>query len=197
MQKGYLKPEQLDEAQKVANQTNQNDIGKVLVSLNMVGEREVIMARAQEMGYQFADLDRVQIDSSAINVVPERLVKLHNSIPVKKEGQNLWIATTSPNNIAALDDLRMASGCKIIPVLAVPGALEDAIKKYYGGGAVNGNSAPAETPRRLRTRISGPTSGPRSRRRASSAVRLEMMTIGMRTPRRWPSKPRSSSSPTR
>lgn len=141
MQKGFLKPEQLDEAQKVAKQTNQNDIGKVLVSLNMVGEREVIMARAQEMGYQFADLDRVQIDSSAINVVPERLVKLHNSMPVKKDGQNLWIATTSPNNIAALDDMRMASGCKIIPVLAVPGALEDAIKKYYGGGAVNGNAA--------------------------------------------------------
>jgi type IV pilus assembly protein PilB len=140
MQKGYLKQSQLEEAQKVAKQTNQSDLGRVFVSLNMVGEREVIMARAQEMGYAFADLDRVQIDSSAINVVPERLVKLHNTIPVKKEGQVLWVATTNPQNIAALDDLRMASGCKIIPVLAVPGALEDAIKKYYGGGAVNGNA---------------------------------------------------------
>src|SRR5579872_2858352 len=87
MQKGFLKQAQLEEAQKVAKQTNQNDLGKVFVSLNMVGEREVIKARAQEMGYAFADLDRVQIDSSAVNVVPERLVKLHNTIPVKKEGQ--------------------------------------------------------------------------------------------------------------
>src|SRR5580658_7590087 len=124
MEKGFLKKEQLDEAQKVANQTGQNDLGKVLVSLNMVGEREVIQAKAQEMGYAFADLDRVQIDSSAINVVPERLVKLHNTIPVKKDGQVLYVATTNPQNIAALDDLRMASGCKVVPVLAVPGALE-------------------------------------------------------------------------
>jgi type IV pilus assembly protein PilB len=142
MQKGFLKQDQLDEAQKVAKQTNNNDIGKILVSLNMVGEREVIMARAQEMGYAFADLDRVQIDSSAINVVPERLVKLHNAMPVKKDGNNLYVATTNPQNIAALDDLRMASGCRIIPVLSVQGALEDAIKKYYGGGAVNGNAEP-------------------------------------------------------
>jgi type IV pilus assembly protein PilB len=144
MQKGYLKQDQLDEAQKVAKQTNNNDIGKILVSLNMVGEREVVMARAQEMGYSFADLDRVQIDSSAINVVPERLVKLHNAIPVKKEGDKLWVATTNPQNLGALDDLRMASGCRIIPVLSVQGALEDAIKKYYGGGPVNGNGS-AET----------------------------------------------------
>src|SRR5687768_18142631 len=55
-------------------------------SLNMVGEREVLQAKAQEMGYGFVDLDRIQIDSSAINVVPERLVKQHTALPVKKDG---------------------------------------------------------------------------------------------------------------
>ncbi|AIE85765.1 GspE/PulE family protein [Fimbriimonas ginsengisoli] len=134
VQKGYLKPEQLDEAQKVAQNTGQTDISKVLVSLNMVGEREVLQAKAQEMGYAFADLDRVTIDTSAINVVPERLVKAHNAIPVKKDGQNLWVAMSNPGNIMAQDDIKMASGCRVIPVLAVPGAIEDAIKKYYGGG---------------------------------------------------------------
>src|SRR4051794_2679640 len=132
VQKGFLKPEQLDEAQKVAQQTGQSDISKVLVSLNMVGEREVLQAKAQEMGYAFADLDRVQIESSAINVVPERLVKAHSAIPVKKDGSNLWVAMSNPGNIMAQDDIKMASGCRVIPVLAVPGAIEDAIKKYYG-----------------------------------------------------------------
>jgi len=147
LQKGYLKKEQYDEAHKVAQQTGQNDIGKVLVSLNMVGEREVLQAKAQEMGYAFADLDRVQIDTSAINVVPERLVKAHSAIPVKKDGNNLWVAMANPSNIMAQDDIKMASGLRVIPVVAVPGAIEDAIKKYYGGGvATPEGGASANTP---------------------------------------------------
>lgn len=145
VEKGYLKQDQFDEAQKVLQQTGQTDIGKVLVSLNMVGEREVLMAKAQEMGYAFADLDRIQIDSSCLNVVPERMVKAHNAIPVKKEGNNLWVAMVNPNNLNALDDIKIASGLRVIPVVAVTGAIEDAIKRYYGGGAVVAESA-APTP---------------------------------------------------
>jgi len=135
LEKGYLKQEQYDEAQKVQQQTGQTDISKVLVALNMVGEREVLQAKAQEMGFAFADLDRITIDSTAINVVPERLVKSHSALPVKKDGTNLWVAMSNPNNLNALDDIKIASGCRVIPVVAVPGAIEDAIKKYYGGGA--------------------------------------------------------------
>ncbi len=143
LQKGYLTKDQLDEATKVAQQTGQTDISRVLVSLNMVGEREVLQARAQEMGYMFVDLDRVTAESSAINVVPERLVKTHNAIPVKKDGNNLYVAMANPANIMAQDDIKMASGCRVIPVVAVPGAIEDAIKKYYGGGVVNQAAAGA------------------------------------------------------
>jgi len=135
LEKGYLKQEQFEEAQKVQQQTGQSDISKVLVALNMVGEREVLQAKAQEMGFAFADLDRITIDSAAINIVPERMVKAHSALPVKKDGTNLWVAMSNPNNLNAIDDIKIASGCRVIPVVAVPGAIEDAIKKYYGGGA--------------------------------------------------------------
>jgi type IV pilus assembly protein PilB len=146
VEKGYLKPEQLTEAQKVQQQTGQKDLAGILVSLNMVGEREVAMARAQELGMGFVDLDRTQIDSSAINVVPERTVKAHNAVPVKKEGNQLWVAMTNPGNIMAIDDIKMVSGLRVIPVMALQGAIEDAIKKYYGGGAVAKEATPTAEP---------------------------------------------------
>ncbi len=142
-QKGFLKPEQEDEAKVVQQQSGTTDIGKVLVQLGMVGEREVAQARAQEMGYAFADLDRIQIDSSALNVVREQVAKVHTIIPVKKDGMNLYVAMVDPNNIQTLDDVRLASGCRVIPVVALPGAIEDAIRKYYGGSASNGAAAVA------------------------------------------------------
>jgi type IV pilus assembly protein PilB len=141
LKKGYLKPEQLEEAKKVQEQTKESDIGKVLVNLGMAGEREVLEAKAQEMGYAFVNLDGISIESSAINVVPERLAKTNNVIPVRKDGTTLWLAMSNVNNIQAQDDVRMVSGCRVIPVMAVPGAIEDAIRKYYGGSA--GSDGPA------------------------------------------------------
>ncbi len=145
LEKGYLKQEQLEEAQKVQTQTGQKDIGNVLVSLNFVGEREVFQAKAQEIGYGFVDLDRITVDSSAVNVVPDRIAKNHSVMPVKKEGGVLWLAMSNPNNIMALDDVKMASGCRVNPVLALPAAIDDAIKKYYGGGQVTQAAAATTT----------------------------------------------------
>ncbi|MFY9234615.1 MAG: ATPase, T2SS/T4P/T4SS family [Fimbriimonadaceae bacterium] len=137
VQKGFVKSEQMDEAKKVQSQTK-NDLGRVLIELGFAGEREVTQAKAQEQGLPFVDLDRVTIDSSAINVVPERIAKNHNVVPVKKEGTNLWVAMANDKNIMAIDDVKMASGCRVHIVLAVPGAIEDALKKYYGGSTTNG-----------------------------------------------------------
>lgn len=137
-QKGYLKQEQHDEALRVQQQTKEADLGRVLVSLGFVGEREVLQAKAAEMGIPFVDLDRITIESSALNVVNERIAKNHSVIPVRKEGQQLWLAMGNTSNIQAIDDVRMASGCRVIPCLALPAAIEDALKKYYAGTGTNG-----------------------------------------------------------
>ena len=141
--KGYLKPDQLDEAMKVQEQTKNPNLGKILVDLGMVGEREVTEAQAQEAGFPFVDLDNVALESSAVNVVPDRIAKQHNVVPVRKDGTMLWVAMSNPNNLEAIDAVRFASGCIVQPAVAVPGAIEDAIKKYYGAG----ESAAAEAPK--------------------------------------------------
>jgi type IV pilus assembly protein PilB len=146
VEKGYVKPEQIEEAEKVRQQSKSTDLGRVLVDLGMVGEREMIEARAAEEGLAFVDLDRQQIESNAINMVPERIARNHSVIPIKKDGMDLYLAMPNPNNIEALDDVRMASRLNVKPVRAVPGAIEDAIRRYYGGatnGSAEGGAAPA------------------------------------------------------
>ena len=142
LEKGYITQEQLDQATSVSNQTGKKDIGKVLVELKFVGEREIFEAKANEMNVPFADIDRLPpIDSSALNVVPDRLAKNHNVLPLRKDGSTLYLAMSDINNIEAQDDIRMISGCRVIPVMAVPGAIEDGIRKNYGSAA----AAPAAT----------------------------------------------------
>lgn len=140
VQRGYVTQEQLEEAKKVSSQTS-TDLGRTIINLGFAGEREVLHAQAQEAGHPFVDLDRVTVEPSAVNVVPERIAKMHNVMPVKKEGTILWVAMANPNNLEALDQVRLASGLLVKPAVAVPGAIEDAIKKYYAGKSTNGEAA--------------------------------------------------------
>ncbi|MCH8979131.1 MAG: Flp pilus assembly complex ATPase component TadA [Armatimonadetes bacterium] len=141
LEKGYVTKEQLDEALKIQKQTNNPDLGRVLIDLGYVGEREVLEAQAQEAGHQYVDLDNLKVDSSAVNVVPERIVKLHSVMPIRKDGTTIWLAMSNPSDIPALDDVRLASGCFVKPAVALPGAIEDAIKKHYG----TTNGSPEDT----------------------------------------------------
>lgn len=161
--KGYLKPDQLEEALKVQEQTKNPNLGKILTDLGMVGEREVTEAQAQEAGYPFVDLDNVSLESSAVNVVPDRIAKLHSVIPVRKDGTMLWVAMSNPNNLEAIDAVRFASGCMVKPAVAVPGAIEDAIRRYYGSGdaapSAEANGAAVAAAKAEMAKKSGQTAG--------------------------------------
>ena len=141
LEKGYVTQAHIDEATKVMEQSKSKDLGKALVELGHLGEREMLEGKAQEEGLAFVDLDRYTIDASAINMVPERIVKNHSVIPVRKEGNVLFVAMPNPNNIQAIDDVRMVSRLDVKPVRAVPEAIEEAIRKHYGSG--NGNTQQA------------------------------------------------------
>jgi len=143
IEKGLLTPEQLQDALRV-QQTTGRDLAQILVDQALVSERDAYEAKAYEMGLPFVDLDRTTPDLSAVNVVREHIAKRYNVMPVKKEGNVLYLAMADPNNVMAIDDVRVNSRCVVRPVLAAPGAIEDAIRRAYGGSAVAGDgSVPA------------------------------------------------------
>jgi type IV pilus assembly protein PilB len=143
IEKGLLTPEQFQDALRV-QQTTGRDLAQILVDQALVSERDAYEAKAYEMGLPFVDLDRTTPDPSAVNVVREHIAKRYNVMPVKKEGNVLYLAMADPNNVMAIDDVRVNSRCVVRPVLAAPGAIEDAIRRAYGGSAIAGDgSVPA------------------------------------------------------
>jgi type IV pilus assembly protein PilB len=159
IQKGYLKPEQLEQAKQVQVQSKK-PLDRVLIELNFVGEREVLQAKAQEMGFGFADLDRVTIDSKTLEIIPERIVKSHSVLPVKKQDNQLWVAMKNPQDIQAIDDIVVATGCRVVPVIAVPDAIDDSINKYYSGDKGNGAATAVDAPGSANKASSNPAMAP-------------------------------------
>jgi type IV pilus assembly protein PilB len=143
--KGYITAEQLAQARDV-QKSAPGDLGRLLVDLGFATERDVVQAKAEAENIPFVDLTKHAPEASAINVVPEHVVRKHNALPVKKDGQKLWVAMADPRNIVAQDDVRMVSRCQVIAMAAVPTDLEDAISRSYAGsGAASGGTGVVAT----------------------------------------------------
>jgi type IV pilus assembly protein PilB len=128
-EKGYASWEQIDEARKW-QQTTRGELAEILMSLG-VCPRDVYEAKAMRMQVPFVDLTVYRPDSSAIDAVPEHVAKRHNVLPIKRDGNTLYVAMADLNNLIANDAIRLVSGCTVRGVLAVPAEIAAAIDRLY------------------------------------------------------------------
>lgn len=88
-----------------------------------------LQTEAQKRGMAFADLDRVQIDANAIASVPLSLIRGQRALPVKRDGNTLWVAFDEVDT-NSVERIKEATGLRVIPVMCMPEALDEAIEKY-------------------------------------------------------------------
>jgi type IV pilus assembly protein PilB len=87
LEKGLITQEQLEDARRVQQSTGKELI-QIFLDQTLVSERDAYEAKAFELGMPFVDLDRVQPEPSAINVVKEHIAKRYNVIPCQERRQH-------------------------------------------------------------------------------------------------------------
>ena len=128
---GGLSQTQLERA--LAAQKEQGGrLGKVLVSLGILREEDILIALEKQLGYARIDLNEIVIHADAVEAVPLALAERYLIMPVKKEGRRLTLAMTDPTNFFAMDDIRLISGNEVVPVLATERDIREAIRRHYG-----------------------------------------------------------------
>lgn len=128
---GRLNQAQLERA--LAAQKEQGGrLGKVLVSLGILREEDILGALEKQLGFVRLDLNEVVIHADAVEAVPLALAERYWVMPVKKEGRRLTLAMTDPTNFFAMDDIRLISGVEVVPVLATERDIREAIRRHYG-----------------------------------------------------------------
>jgi type IV pilus assembly protein PilB len=145
LQGKVISQEQLNQAREIQQRTGA-DLGKVLEEQG-VNPFHVLQAKAHLAGMKAVDLTKNNPDLGAVRLVPPHTAQRHQVIPVTRvkdqTGQDVLIlALADPSNIVAVDDVRMACGMKVQPVLAFPDQVADAISKFYAGAT----EAPVPTP---------------------------------------------------
>lgn len=90
---------------------------------------ERLEAASQQVGIEFINLAKVQVDARVLALLPEPMMLQHKVIPVAFMNNRLTLAMTNPNNIIALDDIRrIIKGVMIEPVVCT----EDDFRKFMG-----------------------------------------------------------------
>lgn len=113
-------------------QANNNSIPFItyLVQNNLAGAKELAYSAAQEFGMPVMDLSTFMVELIPEKVVDEKLIRKHHALPLYKRGNRLFIATSDPTNIQALDELKFHTGLSTDAVLVEDDKLGDAIEKY-------------------------------------------------------------------
>jgi type IV pilus assembly protein PilB len=126
-----ITPAQLQEALKVQERSGER-LGRVLVNLGYVSEQDILDILEFQLGIPQVDLSAVTLNPLLLESIPENLIRRHKVVPVKKEGGRLTAAMVDPLNVVALDDLRLATGLEIEPVLATEKEINASIQRYFG-----------------------------------------------------------------
>lgn len=129
VQAGIITEEQLQEA--LAAKKEGQKIGDALLERGYINEQELIEVLEFQLGIPQVSLYRYQIDLNLLNLVSKEFAFRNILIPIKKEGNQLTVAMNDPMDYIALDDLRLATGLQISPVIAKKDEILAALYKYY------------------------------------------------------------------
>lgn len=86
---------------------------------------------AAEMNYYPLSLPNLSCDPAALESVSEEQANNYMVLPVARMGKLLTLAVCNPFDVLLLDDLKIITGCDIIPVLALETDLKKAIDRAY------------------------------------------------------------------
>jgi hypothetical protein len=111
-------------------------LGEILVRMSLVTEDVLIKALSKQLAIQLANVETIQgIPPHVKAKVPANLARELSVVPLqlRDDGKTLVVAMSVPQNLTALDTLRVISKCKIVPHLAGASAIGKAIARFYEG----------------------------------------------------------------
>ncbi len=100
-----------------------------VVSKNLIKGAEVAKAASEEFGVPLLDIDCLDIDPETVKLVSEKLIRKHNTLPIYKRGNRLYVAVSDPTNLQGLDEIKFHAGMGTEAVLVEDNKLIRTIEK--------------------------------------------------------------------
>lgn len=129
IESGLLTADQLKATLK--EKPAEQKLGDALLHRGYITEQQLIEVLEFQLGIPHISLYRYPFDTSLFTLIPKETAKRNLVIPLKKEGDKLFVAMSDPMDFYTIDDLRLSTGFQIETAIATKDDIIRAINKYY------------------------------------------------------------------
>ncbi|MDF1542597.1 MAG: ATPase, T2SS/T4P/T4SS family [Anaerosomatales bacterium] len=130
MRSGVITERQLADALEVHKATGER-LGRVIVDLGYATQSAILSVMAAQIGIEHFDFAVVKPDPNAVASVPRELAERYTLMPISMTDDTLVVAMADPQNVLALDDLRIITGHEIRAGISTKDDILGAIDTYY------------------------------------------------------------------
>ncbi|WP_394230126.1 type IV-A pilus assembly ATPase PilB [Shewanella colwelliana] len=128
IRKGLLTEEQIAATISKSRQSKQSLVSTI-VTEKLISAREIAELCYEEYGTPLLDLNEFDIASIPEDFLNRKLIEKHKCLPLFKRGNRLYIGTSDPTNIAALEDFQFSAGLHAEAILVEDDKLTIALEK--------------------------------------------------------------------
>ena len=131
---GKVTREQVHEALKLQQGQAGRKVGEILVDLGYITDDDIRAALAGQAGIEQVVLRDREISDETFEAIPATTATTYQIVPIKfdREKNAIAVAVKSPDNFAAVDDLRNLLGFKRVkPVLAAAEEIDAILQERY------------------------------------------------------------------
>lgn len=127
---GFVSAQQMKEALDSAHKNKMSPVAYLIEKLNI---KPLLIAEtiSSEFGEPILDLDSFNPEMFPKEVADNNLFSKHHLIPLVQRGNILYVATSDPTNIEALDAIRFNCGLSIEPIIVEYNKLEKVLEKHF------------------------------------------------------------------
>ena len=91
---------------------------KALVEKGLIKEKDLLVLLVRELNIPFINLSKYKIDPSLQEIIPERVARQYQIVPLSLLDQNLTVAVSDPLNVFMVDDLKNITGLEVEIVMS-------------------------------------------------------------------------------
>lgn len=117
------------------------DVAEVLEESGMITGEEITQAIAEHYGMEMVSLRDMDIAQDVIDAMPADVAQRYGVIPVSKNGNELVVAISDPQDIDTIDSLSYTLPFDVVPVVASEREIKSSINLFYSGSATLAGNA--------------------------------------------------------
>lgn len=143
VEKGLLTEENLQKVLEKQKESKGKMFGDVIVDMGLISDKDFAKVLAERLNVPYVDLDETEFIPEVVKKIPEAVAKKYNLIAISLFGKRLTVATNDPANFYIFEDVRIITGCNVVPVLATKMSIAKYIGKLYSAGSAENIAAEA------------------------------------------------------